>query len=93
MKPLTAYEMTELTQAMNGGTIGAPVGSLWSNAASPDLLFMVLIHANLPDEDGPTPAVILQAIPSGEAWVQPYDAFTDGSWQGMGFVWDRDSRD
>lgn len=93
MKPLTQFEIHELTQAMTTGTDGVPVGSIWCSAEDEKVMFVVLLHANLPSSHGTIPCLVLQAIPSGEAWIQPTDQFIHAQWENLGFVWDRTGKD
>jgi hypothetical protein len=80
--------MQELIAAMDGGVAGMPIGSLWT---TPDTqqMFMVLHHANIASTQGPIPSVVVQAIPTGEAWVQPIELVGQNNWINIGFVWDR----
>lgn len=88
MEPLNEYEIQELLTSMGMGTYPFPIGSIWSNREASQM-FLVLHHANLPTADGPTQCLVLQSLPTGEAWVQPTDIFANGDWQNVGFIWDR----
>jgi hypothetical protein len=73
---------------MARGDSPVPIGSLWADGDASSM-FLCLNHANLPTSDGPVPALVLQLIPTGEAWIQPLEVFLTGDWENMGFVWDR----
>ena len=91
MEPLTEFEIHELVQAMgDGGDTGAPIGSLWTPDANAPAMYLVIHHANLViTDDESEHCVVLQAIPTGEAWVMTLETFIGNRWTNLGFVWDR----
>ena len=88
MEPLSAYEIQELMDTLNKGAYPVPIGSIWSTDDNAQL-YVVLHHANLPTDNGPTQCVVLQALPDGSAWIQPTEHFLNSNWHSIGFVWDR----
>lgn len=89
MEPLSPYEITELMNLLDRGVYPIPIGSMWTNQETTQM-FVVLHHANLPTDNGPSACVVLQALPDGSAWIQPTEMLMSGGWSHIGFVWDRE---
>lgn len=88
MEPLSQYEIQELMAAMGRGDYPYPIGSMWTSREASEI-FIVINHANLPTSNGPIHTLVLQALPSGESWIQPIENIEQNEWINMGFIWDR----